>query len=422
LANLIICIKSEESYNRIWNSLKSSPDLEIDEITEDLSKLQENIAVKHYDIAVVDHKLSWKDTALDLFNKKDIKIVLFKGNFENTINEIQTLSSKMEEVKTPLDKKQNIPKMKIPDKYAKYAGKDKKENTPIYKEVYKGIENKLIVICGLSRKAGSTFLSVNLAKALSDLKIRTSVIEPPTSPPYLFYYTNMDKKLNTLGPEYGFYSYPHVIDQGIKPLRDMETILDDIIWVMADPKRKQIEKWDSLKMMKLVYVSKKAPITIIDAGTYLTHESMEPILSSADIIYAVVNPQPAQIKQNTERLKALLKLKEEKYPVEFIINNYSPGINRKTLAALLKTKPTKFIPAIDSRYIHESNYKYRIPLDHPEVSEQLFKPLSEIIKTIIPLEILKEILNLKSKSDGSILHQVKDKIINLKTFLPRIKF
>ncbi|MCX6383548.1 MAG: hypothetical protein NTV16_03550 [Actinobacteria bacterium] len=47
---------------------------------------------------------------------------------------------------------------------------------PVKNIRYKVLENKLIIIGALSKGAGSTSLSVNLVKALTDLKIRTSVI------------------------------------------------------------------------------------------------------------------------------------------------------------------------------------------------------------------------------------------------------
>jgi len=113
-------------------------------------------------------------------------------------------------------------------------------------------------------------------------------------------------------PEYNFYSYPHVINNGVKPLRDMETIIDDIIWIIPDSRMDTVENWDSLKMMKLLYTSKRAPISIVDIGTSIGHESVDSILTSADMILAVVNPQLVELKQNKERLDLLLKLKKEK--------------------------------------------------------------------------------------------------------------
>ena len=52
-----------------------------------------------------------------------------------------------------------------------------------------------------------------------------------------------------------------------------------------------------------------------------------------------------------------------------------------------------------------------------EVEEQLFKPLSGIIKNIIPLGLFKEVLKDKSSyKDSNIIHRLKEKLLNLKNF------
>lgn len=114
-------------------------------------------------------------------------------------------------------------------------------------ETYKALENKLIIIEGLSKGAGSTFLSVNLAKALTGLKIRTSVIEPPLDEAYLFYYLGIDKKLSIKCTQNSFYSYPHAIDNKSKIIKNKEIIIDDIIWIIASAFENKIEGWYYIK-------------------------------------------------------------------------------------------------------------------------------------------------------------------------------
>ena len=423
MINLICCIKSPESFSRIYDTFKEDNNFSLEDFVKDFEKIQENITIKQYDLAVIDEKLPWKDPALDLFNKKGTKIIIFKGDFRKTINDVYKLFPILEEAKEHLKKREPQSKHgKVSDQKIKYIVKEKlaeKEanpGTPVYKEIYKGIENKLIIVTGLSKKAGSTFLSINLAKALSGLKIRTCIIEPPIERPYLFDYLGIDGEAS---PEHDFYSYPHIINNGTKPLRDMEAILDDIIWIIPDSRINIIENWDSLKMMKLLYASKRAPISIVDIGTNIEHESIDPILTSADMILAVINPQPIELKQNKDRLETLLKLKKEGYPVEFVINFYNNSINRKVLSNYLNISPSIFIPAISHEHIYKAGYKNKIPLDYPEVEEQLFKPLSAIIKSIIPLGLFRETLKDRSSFNGSnIIQTLKEKLTNFKSLFP----
>jgi len=99
-----------------------------------------------------------------------------------------------------------------------------------------------------------------------------------------------------------------------------------------------------------------------------------------------------------------------------------PAITKKDLSAYFKTTPIIYIPAIETRYIQESAYKYKTPLTHPQISEKLFNPLSEIIKNIIPLDILKETIKNQSLNDENIIYRIKEKIAGLKSVFTGVKF
>jgi len=425
MINLVFCIKSRESFKRITNTLKIDNNFELEDFTPNLETLQENVIIKDYDVAIVDEKLPWQDAALDLLNKKSVKIVLFKGDFKKTISDIYSKIPKDKNNLGKAQKESHIQSTEIPDK--QYYIKNEtalpiREATSTKNIIYKALENKLIVIGGLSKGAGSTFLSVNLAKALTDLKIRTSVLEPPLDVPYLFYYLGIDKAISIKCIENNFYSYPHAIDNGQKIIKNMGTIIDDIIWIMPSPFENKIESWDHIKMLMLLDAARKSPISIIDVGTNYDHESIESILSGADMLLMVVNPLPAELNKNKLNIERLIKLKKEGLPIEFIINHHTPAVTKKILSEYFKTTPLIFIPSIETRYIQECSHKYKIPITHPQISETLFAPISEIIKNIIPLDILKETIKYQSLNDENIIYKIKEKISGLKSVFVGAKF
>ena len=152
MINLVFCIKSRESFKRITNTLKIDSNFELEDFTPNLETLQENITVKDYDIAVVDEKLAWLDSALDLLNKKGVKIVLFKGDFKKTISDIY---SKIPKDKNDLEKDKKHKEdcsqtaASYPDKlyYIKKEAFSKKEEPILPKNTntaYSVLENKLI--------------------------------------------------------------------------------------------------------------------------------------------------------------------------------------------------------------------------------------------------------------------------------------
>ena len=367
------------------------------------------------DIAVVDEKLSWKEEALDVLNKKGIQIILFKGNFKKSISEIYDKIPKIYNEELTLNKKEKnteilepLPKLNYFKNSAIQAIEENpvKENSPLFN----GIENKLIIIGSLSQGAGSTFLSINLAKALTDLKIRTSVIEPPINEPNLFYYLGLDKKLSAKCTDNTFFSYPHLISWGIKPPKNKETIIEDIVWLIQNPLEGPIENWDHIKTKMLLESSKRSPVNIIDAGINYEHESMEPLLLNADLLLIVVNPLYYKLRKNKEKIENILKLKKKGLSVEFIINYYTPAITKKDLSAYFKNTPLIYIPAIETRYIQESANKSAIPLTHPKISEKLFNPISETVKSIIPVEVLNESIKTSYLNEGNIINRLKEKI------------
>ncbi len=420
MINLVFCIKSKESFRRIQNTLKIDNNLELEEFISNLEVLQSNITIKHYDIAVVDEKLSWKEEALDVLNKKGANIILFKGNFKKSISEIYDKIPKEHSEESALNKKNKETEILTPypnTNYYKNPAIQILEENPTTTEppLFNGIENKLIIVGSLSHGAGSTFLSMNLAKALTDLKIRASVIEPPINDPTLFYYLGLDKKLATKCTDNTFYSYPHLISGGLKPPKNKETIIDNIVWLIQNPLEGTIENWDHLKTIMLIDSSRRSPINIIDAGINYEHESIEPLISGSDLLLIVINPLAHELSKNKEKIEELIRLKKNNLSVEFIINKYTPAITKKDLSAYFKNTALIYIPAIETRYIQESAGKSAIPLTHPKIGEKLFNPISEIVKNIIPVDVLKESIKTNYLNEGNIINKLKEKIKGLKS-------
>jgi len=104
-------------------------------------------------------------------------------------------------------------------------------------------------------------------------------------------------------------------------------------------------------------IPSKNDLSALNEYNLKQYESVDPILTSADMILAVINPQPVELEQNKDKIEILLYLKKEGYPIEFVINFYNNGINRKELSRYLKTTLTIFISAINPEYIYEAGYK-----------------------------------------------------------------
>ncbi|WP_033056151.1 hypothetical protein, partial [Clostridium botulinum] len=81
---LICCIfKLKDSFNRfkLSDEIKVKNNIEL-EFIEKVEELQEKIAYKKYDLAILDEKIWWKDDALRLLQNIEISVIKFTGDFE----------------------------------------------------------------------------------------------------------------------------------------------------------------------------------------------------------------------------------------------------------------------------------------------------------------------------------------------------
>lgn len=251
--------------------------------------------------------------------------------------------------------------------------------------VQKEFPAKLILVANLSKRAGSTFVTVNLAKYLSNLGLATNVLELPFEP-YIFDYIGLEQYLGDVESKNppNHHSYPHLILEGSKIDKEKEVIFHSINWMVTDPRLPLIDKnmWEYQHMIKFLYSSRKANITIIDIGDYFEHKSVEAIIDEADLILIIVDPMPSEIMNNRTKLENILSAKSE-LPYEFVINRFTKGVNKKELLSALQVEPLAFIPAINLSYIHTSVYECNIPYSYQEVKNQLEKPLENITAKII---------------------------------------
>lgn len=265
---------------------------------------------------------------------------------------------------------------------------------------YMNISSKLIVIANLSKRAGSTFITLNLAKYFSSLNILTSVIEMPFEP-YIFDYVGMDLRLSKsmMEESFNFYSYPHVIFEDKKIERGKEAIEEGIIWLVPDPRRPLIDKamWTYHHMMKFLYSSRKANISLLDVGGNKDHKSIEPLLDEADLVLIIVDPMPTEIMMNHKKLESLINAREEGSPIEFIINHWTSGVNKRDLGDILKIEPISFIPSIDPTFIHKAVYDCKIPYSMSEIKDFLQKPLKSVAQRILPVDLFTEDNNVEKR-------------------------
>jgi len=382
---IICCLNIKESYVRITNHFKGHPYIGFEEFIGDIDEVKNKSLYKRWQLAVVDKKLPWFSEAVKFFSKNKIDIIYFDDDYSEVISSIGRM------VPEPAEDNTSTGGGEVTDNLNKeYKIKyiEKPTTKVVEKKIYTSLEKKLIIVCGLSRCAGSTTITLNLAKYLSGLGIQPSVIEPPLSSPTIFNWIGIEDRLDE-GKKDGsgsFYSYPHEISNGNRIKGRAEYVSSGILWIVSDDRKEEIRQWDYDKMLKLIYVSGTTPITLIDIGGSIFHESVKPLISIVDQVLVVLDPFPTSCKVSSARLSELLKLKSEGYPVNFIINKWNSGVDRDEFLSFLGVKPLAFIPAIDLSILYKANCKYEIALSYREVYELMEDPLKKISSLFVPQE------------------------------------
>ena len=188
---IICCLNIKESYARITNHFKGHSYIGFEEFVDDIDEVKNKSLYKKWRYAVVDRKLSWHEEAVKFFKKNNIDIIYFNDDYSEVITSIN------EKVPEPAEDNNSGGKEDLEDLNTACRVRyiEKPTTKIVEKKIYTGIEKKLIIVSGLTRCAGSTTITLSLAKYLSNLGILSSVIEPPIGSPTIFNWVGIENRL-----------------------------------------------------------------------------------------------------------------------------------------------------------------------------------------------------------------------------------
>ncbi len=318
-------------------------------------------------------------------SKKGIRFMLYDSDTNSELKEepVEDISENMQND----DPSPDTVELR-PSHSNKHSGEvDKIE---VIKTVYSNAPQINICIGSLSRKAGSTFITLNLARALSELNILVSVIELPLNKPYIFDYIGLQQRFQFDKSEVNDFQFIEDILKNTESKRKKELVQDNIIWFILNPFVETIDNLNFDSISKILYASKRASVNLIDIGNHLEHPAVKEHLDSFNKILIIVDPLPPDILQNEKMLKFIQKIKAAHYPVEFIINKYHKSIYLKELNQYLGFAPLMQIPFIDSGLIYKAVYQCKVPYSMKGIKASLKKEMDLLIKKNIPDAFIKE--------------------------------
>lgn len=348
-----------------------------------------------YDYLVIHHNMELSEQELEEIKnycrKKNMTLLIYESDrlqqpvidFENEAGDTQDFSD------------QNLDTIELRPKNDS-CNPQKVEQLEVIKTVYSSVPQQNICVTSLSRKAGSTFIAINLAKALSDKNIKVAFIEMPFFKPYVFDYLGLQQRLLPIeNSDINKYLFIQDILNNRQDNK-MEIVQDQITWLVTNPMDELVEGWDSSKMIKLLHASIKASVNIVDIGIWLEHTAIKEHLKLFDKIFVIVDPLPPDIMQNEMKVKKIREIKKSGYPIEIIINKHHNGINTRELIDYIGITPIMSIPFVDIRHIYRAVYNCKIPYTIPAVKRELERGLMTLIEKEILQEVIHEIKGKKS--------------------------
>lgn len=251
---------------------------------------------------------------------------------------------------------------------------------------YTFLGKNLIGVMNLSPFAGSTFITINLAKAIADLNIPVAVIETPMNNSNIYDTIGVNMHME----ENEFHCFAKTIDEDGSVPKDKECLIEGVYWYINDPEMKidESSEWDSFKMLKLINASRKASINLLDIGNEFNHQAMSDLIMDLELLLVVVDPLPGAVMQSREVFEKLKVLKDEGVNVQFVFNKWNSGVDKRKILEYFALSPITYVPFVIPELVYKAIYDCHIPYGVKKIKEILEPSYMPIIKAIVPEDLL----------------------------------
>lgn len=244
------------------------------------------------------------------------------------------------------------------------------------------IKPKIIVIGSLYVGAGSTFVSMAVARILHHCQIPNSVVEYPTIEPELYSILFGEKWM----PK----DYQYLTDQLYSDFRIKDQIewnSGRTIWYPLDPKGPEHIEWIENNSYKLLFAAKN-PMIIIDVSDRWFDVGVQELCKESDEIMFVADffPHKFNKQSSQQRFNYAFQLREQGKSVNFIANRDLKSSARKEWIQSFPWRPICFLPNIEYDKMIQTIWKGKIVQDHPEIYPKLFNSMLPWLTRILPKE------------------------------------
>ena len=235
----------------------------------------------------------------------------------------------------------------------------------------------IIVVGGLYRGAGATFVALALAKLLDGRGIPHAVIEHPTQEPELFALLCGDRRAP---PDCAFIAGND--DQW--PNAGTKWVSGHTEWLPLHPET-TVSDWPPENVYRIMGASNR-PVTIVDIGDRWLYPAVRALCESADTLVAVADPYPAKWASPTadRSVRQLMEWHDAGKSVHFVANKDVGHRDRNDWLRSFPLRPRCVIPAVAHERVVGALWAGRLPHAVPGVGEKLVRSLEPLIAQSLP--------------------------------------
>ena len=355
---------------------------------ERLVELRHALSNNAYDLAILDKSSEVFDDAVELVERFELEYLILDNDFEKLKSILQDrCKAPVEEPEVKNQKEtpeEAAPAQVVYQQYYRDPKIFKKEELPENKQVaqlFSTVNNKLIVVAGLSSGAGSTFITHMLAKAFTDFGFKCSVIEMPTRP-MIYDYLNFRKRVKPTD----FKSIPHLMLNGEYSSEPFS--LDGVDYLVPDPSLETISEWTLQDTLQLIFKSRSSQITIVDyVADYTSHESAE-LFKYADILLSPVDAMPHKLIEGHSNMELFDSIKSHGVNHHYVFNRHNKAIDYHEISKIFDMESDLRVNSYDYAKIYKAFAAGLSPYDQEDVKSSFDKFSIKVAKLIFPKNFL----------------------------------
>ncbi|MGP4074184.1 hypothetical protein ACTWQB_16905 [Piscibacillus sp. B03] len=253
----------------------------------------------------------------------------------------------------------------------------------VYKDNVIHTPSKLIGVVNVTSKAGSSFLTTLIAKALSEHDISVTVTDQP------FYQEGKTYLFHLLGLHMSFESY-FSIHQSYRRFEDLtkhnvpNQTHDGINWQVVNPEhRDDITDWERNETLDLTRLFSDH-VTLIDLG-YMSLKDTDEVrlLHYLDHVVFVSSVIPHDIDANHQRIEYVQKHLND-LNAKVVLNKWSDELKKQGLTSLFDKKQSLSMPILDESVLIQSFYNRTIPYEFVLENEQAEEVIRDLVQSFVP--------------------------------------